>query len=233
MLLQIIIKDWKKYIIKTICLIKEIIDEGHEIACHTNNHIPLDKQTPSEFREDLEKNISLLINAGAKEIKGFRAPIFSLTEKTQWVYEILDELGFIYSSSVLPAKNPLYGWEDFGKQPKIYKNNIIEIPITVAKFGGLTIPTSGGIYYRVMPFFIIKKMIDKNEKNLPLVGYFHPYDIDTEQEKFMHSGINNNKFYNWLMYYNRKNVFKRLDYLIANGYKICTYPNFVKSELSH
>src|ERR1700757_90234 len=71
-------------------LIKEIISEGHEIACHTNKHIPLDKQTPAEFKKDLEQNIEHLTNAGTTNLKGFRAPIFSLTEKTKWAYAILE-----------------------------------------------------------------------------------------------------------------------------------------------
>jgi len=208
-------------------LIGEIVAEGHEIACHTTDHIPLDRQTPQGFRKDLEQNISFLMRAGASEIKGFRAPTCSLTEETSWAYAVLKELNFFYSSSVLPAKNPLYGWEGFGCQSKNI-NGIVEIPITVGKFGPLTIPYGAGVYFRSLPWILIRPRIMKKHSNgLPLTGYFHPYDIDTKQEKYMHAGINNNRFYNWLMYYNRKNVFRRLDRLMDYGFNIIPYHNYV------
>ena len=213
-------------------LIADIIAEGHEIACHTNKHIPLDKQTPEEFKKDIAQNIMHLTNAGATTLKGFRAPIFSLTEKTQWAFKVLEELGFSYSSSVLPAKSPLYGWETFGGEPKRISNKLIEIPMTVGKVGPLTIPYGGGIYFRVLPPFLTNgKLKNHNTANKPLLGYFHPYDIDTEQEHFMHPGINNSKFYNMLMYYNRDKVFSRLDKIIDKGFKICTYENYCENIL--
>jgi peptidoglycan-N-acetylglucosamine deacetylase len=209
-------------------LIDEIIQQGHEIACHTTKHIPLEQYTKEELYEDLVKNISVLKQAGVNIIKGFRAPTYSLTHQTEWVYDILKELGFTYSSSVLPAKNPLYGWPQFGETPKITASGILEIPITVGRIGPLTIPSVGGIYFRVLPEFIIHYMINNRSfKNHPLVGFFHPYDIDKDQEKFMHGGINNNRFYNWLMYYNRKNVLIKLNRLITRGYKIIPYNSFI------
>ena len=213
-------------------LIKEIISEGHEIACHTNKHIPLDKQTPEEFKKDLQQNIEFLTTAGVTNLRGFRAPIFSLTKSTQWAFSILEELGFTYSSSVLPAKSPLYGWEDFGSSPKRVSDKLIEIPMTVGKIGPLTIPYGGGTYFRVLPSFIINSKIDgHNSINNPVLGYFHPYDIDTEQEKFMHPGINNSRFYNMLMYYNRAKVFEKLDRIIDRGFKITTYQNYCDTIL--
>lgn len=211
-------------------LIKEIEYRGHEIACHTQKHIPLNKYTANTFREDLEENLNNLYKAGVKNIAGFRAPVFSLTEQTQWAYEILSDLKFTYSSSVLPAKNPLYGWESFGKEPKRINNNIIEVPMTVANFGFLHIPFGGGVYFRTLPNFVIKYLSKKNKTiDNPLLGYFHPYDIDTDQERFMHPGINGSKFFNFLMYYNRSTVFEKLDHLIKSGFTITTYNNYIKT----
>lgn len=208
-------------------LIKEIIENGHEIGCHTSSHIPLDKRTPETFKKDIEENIRVLKDCGVDEIIGFRAPIFSLTKETQWAFDVLKELDFKYSSSVLPAKNPLYGWKEFGDASKKINNGIIEIPMTVGKFGPVTVPYAGGVYFRVLPYFLINRKLNKS--SMPLLGYFHPYDIDVEQERFMMPGINESKFYNWLMYYNRKNVFKRLDKLVKKGYKITTYKEYIKT----
>jgi len=209
-------------------LIKEILEEGHEIGCHTSRHIPLDRQTRDEFKKDLEANIATLRKAGAKDIRGFRAPIYSLTAATAWAYDILRELGFAYSSSVLPAKNPFYGWPEFGPRPKNV-GGVWEIPITVARFGPLVIPPAGGVYFRVLPKFLVlrkaKKFVGSGR---PLVGYCHPYDIDTEQERFMNPDIGDNRFYNYLMYYNRKGVFKRLDAVIGKGFTVLPYCEYVK-----
>jgi hypothetical protein len=178
------------------------------------------------FKKDLVENIQLLHDAGATDIIGFRAPVLSLIEKTSWAYDVLEELNFRYSSSVLPADNPLYGWKEFGLTSKRIKN-IIEIPISVGRIGSFVFPIVGGIYFRVFPLFLTKRIIKKQLIGQPLVSYFHPYDIDIEQEKFMHGGINDSKIYNWLMYYNRGSLFNKLDYLIESGYKITTYNNFV------
>lgn len=210
-------------------LIKHIIDCGHEIACHSYSHTTLNQFDKNSFKLDLEKNLEALYKAGAKNVVGFRAPVFSLTKDTPWAHEALIELGFKYSSSVLPAKSPLFGWEEFGNKPKLINNSLLEIPITLGKFGPLNFPTAGGVYFRVFPWMILKRNIREcfNNGN-PLLSYFHPYDADIYQEKFMHDGINNSKFYNYLMYYNRKNVFNRLNKLDEFEAQIIPYVEYIK-----
>jgi peptidoglycan/xylan/chitin deacetylase (PgdA/CDA1 family) len=75
-------------------LIREISEEGHELACHTYDHIPIDRKTPDEFRKDLESNINILMQCGATKIEGFRPPVYSDTPQTTRVYPILSEMGF-------------------------------------------------------------------------------------------------------------------------------------------
>ncbi len=210
-------------------LIKEIVLKGHEIACHSYEHTPVDKLGKENFKKDLDKNISALLKAGVNDIKGFRAPVFSITEKTPWAHDVLKEMGFSYSSSVLPAKNPLYGWENFGQQHKKLENGLIEIPMTLGNFGPLKIPIAGGVYFRVLPkFFIYNSIKNCLKKNEPVLSYFHPYDADAEQERYMHAGINDSRFYNRLMYYNRKNFFPRLDSLLQLDLKIIPYKLFAE-----
>jgi polysaccharide deacetylase family protein (PEP-CTERM system associated) len=212
-------------------LIKTIISEGHEIACHSNKHIPVTHQTKEDFKNDLLQNLENLSNAGATNIIGYRAPIYSITEKTAWTFDILSELGFKYSSSVLPAKNPLFGWEDFGEQPRMMNEKLFEIPVSVRGTNFLNVPFSGGVYFRVIPMMLIKKDFEKHfSKGQPVISYFHPYDIDTEQESFMHPGINDSWFYNKLMYFNRKNMFGRLEEIMEQfDCKIITYKEYSES----
>jgi hypothetical protein len=104
--------------------------------------------------------------------------------------------------------------------------------MSVDKIGPLTVPLAGGIYFRIVPFSLSKRKMLKRATaydGQALLGYFHPYDIDTRQERFMHPGINNSWFYNFLMYQNRSKVFKRLDSLVQAGYRVCTYREYLKN----
>lgn len=210
-------------------LIKSIASEGHEIACHSSKHIPVTEQTRDDFKRDLLSNLESLNRAGATTISGYRAPAFSITPKSVWAFEVLAECGIKYSSSILPANNPLYGWEGFGGSPRKLNEGLWEIPISIRQGEFLRVPFAGGVYFRVLPMQIIKKAFaDHFKNNSAVTGYFHPYDIDVAQERFMHPGINDNMIYNWLLYFNRSKVFDRLDKIIENfDAKIITYKNFV------
>ena len=211
-------------------LIEKIVSEGHEIACHSMKHLPVAGQTPAEFKSDLMQCVENLKNAGASEIIGYRAPTFSFTEKTPWAFDILTEMGFTFSTSVLPAKNPLYGWEGFGKTPRKMNTTLWEIPVSIRGTKLLNVPFAGGVYFRVLPMPLIKKGFkDHFSNNIAVTSYFHPYDIDTEQESFMHPEINSSWFYNKLLYYNRSAVFERLDKIMNTfNCKIITYKNYVE-----
>ena len=214
-------------------LVRELVEMGHEIACHSSDHVTLDRHNPASFRADLERNLDDLSKAGARDVQGFRAPVFSLNAQTAWAYRQLRDLGFTYSSSVLPAKNPLYGWPGFRPEPHRVDSSIWEIPLTLANIPGFQVPVAGGVYFRVLPFWLIRYQFRQRvDAGKPLVGYFHPYDIDTEQEPLMHPNLNGNSVLNWLMYLGRKDVFRRLEKLIASGARIVTYSEFV-DNLQH
>jgi polysaccharide deacetylase family protein (PEP-CTERM system associated) len=195
-------------------LIGKIVEAGHELACHGDVHLQLDKLTPQGFRTDMQRNLAALENAGGKGIVGFRAPTFSLTARTAWAHGVLADLGFSYSSSVLPATNPLYGWPEFGRGARKMAGGLWELPVTLHRIPGLPVPIAGGVYFRVLPFFLTEWAIGKSIANgQPVVTYFHPYDIDIKQERFMHPDLGNKKHLNMLMYIGRAKLLKRLDIL--------------------
>jgi len=205
-------------------LIRSIASEGHEIACHTTSHVPLTQRTPEQFRADLEQNIALLKAAGAQDICGFRAPIFSLTQATPWAYGVLKTLGFAYSSSVLPAPNPLYGWPEHGAAVRDH-DGVVEIPVTLLPV--LRVP-AGGVYFRVLPRFLLSRWFAARKKqNAPVVGYLHPYDIDTEDARLTFAGFENKPLYNRLMYVGRGSVFAKLQAVLDLGFDILPYRDWV------
>lgn len=208
-------------------LIGEIVDAGHELACHGDVHLQLDKLSPQEFRVDMQRNLAALENAGGKDIKGFRAPTFSLTAKTAWAHGVLADLGFTYSSSVLPADNPLYGWPEFGKEARKVAGGLWELPVTLHTLPGLSVPIAGGVYFRVLPFFLTEWAVGKScAQGQPVITYFHPYDIDTRQERFMHPDLGNKKYLNMLMYIGRGKVLGRLD-ILHRKYPFQAYQEYV------
>jgi len=201
--------------------VRRIAQLGHEIGCHSDRHIPLDRQDRVRFRDDLLANLEALQAAGAKAVKGYRAPCFSLTAQTRWAYSVLAELGFDYSSSVLPARSPLYGWAGFGAEPRLV-DGIVELPVTLMAPPLLPLPV-GGVYFRVLPRPLLRWALGRRRRRGEAVlGYHHPYDIDTEQV-FTHSEFRSGGLYDRLMRANRGAVLPRLDMARRLGFEFEPY----------
>jgi len=209
-------------------LIRDIVDRGHEIGCHTNEHTTLDRLDPDGFRRDLEQNIEDLERCGAKNIRGFRAPVGSLTPNTSWAYEVLAELGFTYSSSVLSAHSPLYCWPGFGSDLKRMAGGVWELPISILPLPKVPLPYAGGTYLRVLPFPLIRWGVSRDRAaNRPIVSHIHPYDVDTEQARFMHPELGNSQILNSLMYINRGRVLRRFEKLVAMDLRFTRFDEYV------
>jgi polysaccharide deacetylase family protein (PEP-CTERM system associated) len=210
--------------------VRAIAREGHELACHTHTHRPLNEHTPASLREDLLRNLDAVRACAKGPVSGFRAPILSLTRETAWAHAVLAELGFAYSSSVLPARNPLHGWPEFGPAPRLV-NGITEIPVTLARVGPLLAPVGAGTYFRCLPMALVRRAFERcARRGEPVAGYFHPYDIDTAQERVMSRGVNGSRLMNTLLYVNRGRTLERLESLIAGGFKIVPYSDFLASH---
>lgn len=212
-------------------LIKKIIANGFEIGWHSDSHLPLTQMTQSDFENDLKKATYYENEFGVK-FGGYRAPFFSATIRTPWIHESLNKYGYKYSSSILPAPNPLYGWPEFGNSIKKL-NGIYEIPISLLK--PFSVPY-GGTYMRIIPSFILNKLVAQLVKSEEYIAtYLHPYDFDDKQERYFHGGIGNNYIFNYLMYYNRKGLLNKLassmEIKAKKEYLILDYGQFTKKVL--
>jgi polysaccharide deacetylase family protein (PEP-CTERM system associated) len=213
-------------------VIRSIAAEGHELGCHTFAHVPLNEQDAASLRDDLKRNLDALTGLTSGSIHGFRAPILSLGEKQQWAYEVLAELGFTYSSSVLPARNPLHGWPGFGSAPRRFEG-VTEIPVTLSRAFGLEVPIGAGTYFRCLPFGTIQnRFAALAESDTAIVGYFHPYDIDTDQERVMSRGVGGSRLLNALLYFNRSGTLRRLESILDAGFRIMPYREYLPT-LAH
>ena len=165
-------------------IINKAVKDGHEIGLHSHKHIPLQLLTPDEFEQELSGAKTLLQEISGQEINGFRAPTMSLTHKTRWAVPILKRVGFTYSSSVLPAKNPLYGWDGLPRHPFRWLDSVIEFPCPVTNILGFTIPYLGGAYFRLFPSIIRKMGVRRSSYGEVLWTYCHPWEFDPDEKYY-------------------------------------------------
>lgn len=209
-------------------LVREIAGAGHEIACHSDLHTPLDRLDRARFRDDLLRARDALLRAGAPEVVGYRAPIMSLTRATSWAHEVLAAEGFRYSSSVIPVRTPLYGWPEHARGAQRSASGIWELPLSVSGSGRFALPFLSGVYFRVLPFALIRRCFEREARSgRAAVAYLHPYDVDREQERFVHPELGGSRLFNALMYWNRGGVITRLERLVASGVEVQRYGDYV------
>lgn len=166
-------------------LIESIDKEGHEIATHGYSHSLLTEITPDFFKQDLRKAIAITKSITNKDILGFRAPSFTITNKTLWAIDIMKDEGIKYDSSVFPISfHPDYGISNASLKIFEIKEGITEVPLSVVEIFGKRIPCSGGGYFRLYPYKFTKWLINKcNKQGRPVIFYLHPWEIDPGQPK--------------------------------------------------
>jgi polysaccharide deacetylase family protein (PEP-CTERM system associated) len=166
-------------------LVKRIADAGHELGIHGFSHKQIFRLTREEFRAEVIRAKSTIEDLASTTVVGHRAPAFSVSPETHWSLRVLAEEGFMYDSSIVPCKNPHYGWEGFGKDiSRIDLGDglsIVEVPMSI-----LPIPRTGkgfmtgGGYLRHFPYFVSYAAIKHIQKTRPVVVYMHPYEFGKE-----------------------------------------------------
>lgn len=168
-------------------LMRRITDAGHEVASHGFGHDRVFTFTPQQFADDILKTRKILEDVTGQPITGYRAPSFSIDQRTPWAHEVLAEQGYAYSSSVAPIRHDHYGWAEaprFAFRP-ISDSNFLEIPVTTVEFGPKRLAAGGGGFFRLLPYafskWAIRKVNDQDDR--PAVIYFHPWEIDPGQPR--------------------------------------------------
>lgn len=168
-------------------LIKDIVEDGHELACHGQNHIRVTEQTPEQFRADIIQSKRLLEEISGVAVYGYRAASYSINASNLWALDILEEEGFLYSSSIYPVKHDLYGMPDaprFSFRPT-QKGILIEVPVSTTQIMNKNLPCGGGGFFRLYPYLLSKWAINRvnRQDKQSTIFYFHPWEIDPEQPK--------------------------------------------------
>jgi len=164
-------------------IIRTIVKKGYEIGSHGYSHQLVYEQSPQAFRYDLDRSIKLLEDISGNKIKYFRAPGFSITEKNVWAFEILYEYGIEVDCSIFPLSRAHGGFSSYSASgPSVLSYNGVklrEFPISYVNLAGVQIVFSGGGYFRIFPYGLIKKWTNDSDY---VMSYLHPRDFDSGQQ---------------------------------------------------
>ena len=166
-------------------LVRQIVDQGHELASHGYGHQRASDLGPEDFRDDIVRAKQLLEDIGGVAVQGYRAPSFSIGEGNLWAFDSLQQAGYRYSSSIYPIKHDHYGMPDAPRFAHPRGDGLIEIPVTTLRLRGRNLPSSGGGYFRLLPYALSRWMIGKvnADDRKPAIFYFHPWEIDHGQPR--------------------------------------------------
>ena len=168
-------------------LVREAVAAGHEIASHGYFHRLVYDMSPAAFFEDVLATRKLLEDISGRPVRGFRAPAFSVTERTPWFFDKLAEAGYGYDSSVFPAPHQTGGLATGQLDPYRMQTSggaLTEFPITAVRVFGKPMCFFGGGYLRLFPYPVIRSMGRRAlREGRPIIFYVHPREIDPEQPR--------------------------------------------------
>jgi peptidoglycan-N-acetylglucosamine deacetylase len=193
-------------------LVREVAARGHEVGLHGWRHQPLTELDPDTFRADAARGKELLEELTGTPVVGFRAPTFSLVPESRWAADVLTEVGFTYSSSVLPARSPLFGDPSLPTSPFRWPGGLVELPCPVARARGIGLPYLGGVYLRAIPgpaSAAARRAIGKRQL---LWIYCHPYDFDPDEEFWVVPDAG--RLGSRLLWYNRRRTFAKVEAIL-------------------
>jgi polysaccharide deacetylase family protein (PEP-CTERM system associated) len=166
-------------------LVRQIVDQGHELASHGYGHERASDQTEASFFADINLAKLILEDLSGAPVIGYRAPSFSIGHANLWAFDCLLRAGYTYSSSIYPISHDHYGMPDAPRFAHEVRPGLLEIPITTLRAFGRNFPSSGGGYFRLLPYAFSRWMLGRVNHSDQQAGIFycHPWEIDTEQPR--------------------------------------------------
>jgi polysaccharide deacetylase family protein (PEP-CTERM system associated) len=175
-------------------LVRRIAAAGHEVASHGYAHRLIFDQSPAEFRDDVRRAKALLEDGCGSRVDGYRAPSFSVTERSLWALDVLIDEGYRYDSSVYPIHHDRYGIPSAPRHPHVMRRergSLLEVPGSTVQIGRLNLPIGGGGYFRILPYGWTRWGIARVNRieQRPTVFYLHPWEIDPDQPRLPASAL--------------------------------------------
>jgi polysaccharide deacetylase family protein (PEP-CTERM system associated) len=166
-------------------LIRRIVREGHELASHGYGHERVTDLTPAAFADDIGRAKSILEDLSGEAVTGYRAPSFSIGTANLWAFDALARAGYRYSSSIYPIRHDHYGMPDSPRFAYQAQPGLLEVPITTLRVLERNLPSSGGGYFRLLPYSISRWMLRRvnTVDRQSAVFYCHPWEFDVAQPR--------------------------------------------------
>jgi polysaccharide deacetylase family protein (PEP-CTERM system associated) len=166
-------------------VVRHIVAGGHELASHGFAHKRASEQSPEAFFSDIQLAKIVLEDIAGVEVRGYRAPSFSIGPANAWAFECIERAGYRYSSSVYPVRHDHYGTPDAPRFTYDVREGLLEVPVTTMRLFGRNWPAGGGGYFRLMPYAMSRWLLRRVNRvdQQPAIFYFHPWEIDDEQPR--------------------------------------------------
>ena len=166
-------------------LVRDIVAGGHELASHGFGHERATDLSESAFTQDVQRAKMLLEDLAGVPVLGYRAPSFSIGTGNLWAFDVLARAGYRYSSSIYPIRHDHYGMPDSPRFAYQLASGLLEIPITTLRMGNRNLPSSGGGYFRLLPYALTRWMLRQvnQQDRESAIFYFHPWEIDPGQPR--------------------------------------------------
>ncbi len=166
-------------------VVRRIVAEGHELASHGYGHQRASDLDPRAFGEDVTRAKRILEDIAGAPVLGYRAPSFSIGAGNLWAFDVLARAGYRYSSSIYPIAHDHYGMPDSPRFAYRVGSGLLEVPVTTVRLLNRNLPSSGGGYFRLLPYAMSRWLIGRVNAadREPAVFYFHPWEIDPGQPR--------------------------------------------------
>lgn len=175
-------------------LVRAIADGGHEVASHGFHHQLIYTLTRAQFREDVRRAKAVIENTTGAQVRGYRAPSFSIVDASLWALDVLLEEGHTYDASIFPVQHHRYGIPGAPRHPHLVRcetGSICEMPAPTLRLGSKNWPIAGGGYFRLAPYWLTKRAIARVNAHdgLPVAFYIHPWEVDPDQPRLAQSRL--------------------------------------------
>ena len=160
-------------------MVRTIVQEGHEIASHSFEHVRLYNMSREQIHETLTRSRKILEDVSGMHVQGFRAPDFSINDRTLHILDMIQEAGYRYDSSLYPIQgHDVYGVRDSQLWVHRLSNGLVEYPLSTVEVGGRRIPALGGGYFRLYPLTVTRRILRRIERGEhSAMFYIHPYEL--------------------------------------------------------
>lgn len=217
--------------------LKRIIDKGHEVALHSYSHQRPLTMSIDQFKNDTLDNIKIIKDTLNYEVKGYRAPCFSMDRER---LDILNDYNLTYDASLIRfSSHNLYGKLELDgfrniRSDIFEKEKFFEFETSTVLVKDKNIPISGGGYLRIFPWALTKYLLKKffkQQKNY--FFYIHPFEFSKNYSIKVPEGTSMSTRFRFNL--GRKSVESKMHKLIEllkkNNYEFVRFQDLARTSI--